>query len=271
MPELPEVETVARGLRDPLMGRTITGATANWPPTIVFPALDQFRDRIAGRQVESVGRRAKYVVIGLDQGVLLIHLMMSGRLNVVQASEPLGKHTHTYLDLDDGRQLRFHDVRKFGRVYLVEQASQVTAKLGPEPLDEGFTPELFRRQLVRRSGRLKSLLLDQTFVAGLGNIYADESLFAAKLHPLQKANTLSEEEETRLHGAIRTVLRRAVEARGTTLADQGYVDANGQAGAYQAKIAVYGRGGEPCLSCQASVERIVVGGRSTHFCPQCQK
>jgi len=270
MPELPEVETVACGLRDPLIGRTIVGAIVNWPRTVAHPTVEQFKAHIAGRRIESVGRRGKYVVIGLDKGVLLIHLKMSGRLSVVQAEELLDKHTHTYLDLDDGRQLRFHDVRKFGRVHLVDQAIQVTAKLGPEPLDEAFTLEVFHDLLARRSGRLKSLLLDQTFVAGLGNIYADESLFAAGLHPLRRADTLTSEEEARLHEAIRLVLGRAVDSRGTTLSDQGYVDAEGQAGGYQTQIAVYGRGGEPCLSCQATIERIVVGGRSTHFCHKCQ-
>ena len=162
-------------------------------------------------------------------------------------------------------------MRKFGRVYLVDRPERVTAKLGPEPLDEAFTLDLFRTCLTRRSGRLKSLLLDQTFVAGLGNIYADEALFAARLHPLRKADTLTEEEQARLHEAIRMVLRRAVDARGTTLSDQGYVDAEGQTGKYQDRITVYGRGGEACLRCQACIERIVVGGRSTHYCPECQK
>jgi formamidopyrimidine-DNA glycosylase len=271
MPELPEVETVARGLRVSLIGRIITSATVNWPRTIAHPSLDQFRERIVGRRVESVSRRGKYVVMGLDQGYLLIHLKMSGRLRITPSSERLDKHTHTTFDLDDGRQLRFQDVRKFGRLYLVDDPSQITGRLGPEPLDHGFTRRVFHSRVVRRSGRLKSLLLDQTFIAGLGNIYADESLFAARLHPLRRANTLTEEEEAMLYEAIRMTLCRAVENRGTTLDDQGYVDANGQAGAYQEQIAVYGRKGESCPSCGTSIERIVVGGRSTHFCPRCQK
>ena len=159
MPELPEVETVARGLRVSLLGRTITGATADWPRTIAQPSLDQFKDRIVGRRVGSVGRRGKYVVVGLDEGFLLFHLKMSGRLRIVSASEPLDKHTHTTFDLDDGRQLRFHDVRKFGRVYLVDDTSQVTEGLGPEPLADDFDREIFHSQLARRSGRLKSLLI----------------------------------------------------------------------------------------------------------------
>jgi formamidopyrimidine-DNA glycosylase len=270
VPELPEVETVAQGLRELLVGRTIVGACARWPRTVVFPGQDEFAARITGRQVVSVGRRGKYVVIGLDEGYLLIHLKMSGRLRVVPADEPLGKHTHTYFDLDDGQQLRFQDVRKFGRVYLVDDPAQVTADLGPEPLADDFSLDDFLRLLGQRSGRLKPLLLDQTFIAGLGNIYADESLFVAGLHPLRKADTLTSEEQVRLYEAIRTVLSQAVAGGGTTLNDRGYLDARGEAGAYQEQISVYGRRGEPCYSCHTSIERIVLGGRSTHFCPQCQ-
>lgn len=270
MPELPEVETVARGLQSSLVGCTITGARVHWPRTIAFPEPDAFVMRIVGRRIESVGRRGKYVVVGLDEGYLLIHLKMSGRLRVVPATEPQNKHTHTVFDLGSGQQLRFHDVRKFGRIYLVQDIAQVTAKLGPEPLAEDLTLDAFRRLLARRSGRLKALLLNQQFLAGIGNIYADESLFYARLHPLRKADSLSPEEQRDLYKAIRQVLSRAVEGRGTTLDDQGYVDANGQAGAYQDQIAVYSRSGEPCLVCGEAIERIIVGGRSSHFCPQCQ-
>lgn len=271
MPELPEVETVVRDLHRSLVGRIITSVTVRWPRTIAYPAVDEFEESLVGQQVMSVGRRGKYVVVGLNRGYLLIHLKMSGRLQIVPAYEPLDSHTHTTFDLDDGKQLRFRDVRKFGRVYLVDDPAQVTAGLGPEPLAGEFTVEDFSRLLARRSGRLKSLLLNQAFLAGLGNIYADESLFVARLHPLRRADTLSFDEQTDLYEAIRTVLTQAIEGRGTTLDDQGYVDARGEAGAYQAQIQVYGRRGEPCPLCHTAIERIVVGGRSTHFCPQCQK
>jgi formamidopyrimidine-DNA glycosylase len=218
----------------------------------------------------SVGRRGKYVVIGLDKGYLLIHLKMSGRLQVVQLDEPQDKHTHTVFDLDDGQQLRFQDVRKFGRVYLVEDIAQVTADLGPEPLSEDLTVDDFQHLLTRRSGRLKSLLLNQQFLAGIGNIYADESLFAAGLHPLRKADSLAPSEQRRLYESIRQVLGRAVRSRGTTLTDQGYVDADGRKGEYQDHVAVYGRSGEPCPVCGGAIERIRIGGRSTHYCPHCQ-
>jgi formamidopyrimidine-DNA glycosylase len=270
MPELPEVETVARGLRQVLVGRTFAGVTVRWPRTIARPAVDQFLRGIVGRRVLAVGRRGKYVRMTLDEGYLLIHLKMSGRLRVVSADEVPDEHVHTIFDLDNGQQLWFRDVRKFGRVYLVDQSEEVTGALGPEPLQDAFTLAAFRDRLSRRSGRLKSLLLNQEFIAGLGNIYADEALFAAGLHPLRRADTLSPDEEVRLYEAIRQVLRDAIAGRGTTLDDGGYRDAAGEPGAYQDQIFVYGRGGEACRRCQALIERIVIGGRSSHFCPCCQ-
>jgi len=271
MPELPEVETVARGLTGELVGQTFTGVTVRWPKTVAFPTVAQFEKQIVGQRVASVGRRGKYVVVNLDEGALLVHLKMSGRLQVMPSGKPQDKHTHTVFDLDNGRQLCFHDVRKFGRIYLVDDPAQVTGRLGPEPLAVDFSVDDFHGLLARRSGRLKSLLLNQEFLAGLGNIYADESLFAARLHPLRKADSLTPEEQVELYQAIRTVLGRAVEGRGTTLEDRGYLDTRGRAGTYQDQVTVYSRMGEPCLVCDSAIERIVVGGRSTHYCPHCQQ
>jgi formamidopyrimidine-DNA glycosylase len=270
MPELPEVETVARGLAEQLVGRRIRCVRVGWPRTIAVPTVDVFLEQIAGRRVTSVGRRGKYVVIELDQGYLLIHLKMSGQLRVVPDHEPPDPYAHTVFGLDGGLELRFRDVRKFGRVYLVDDAALVTGGLGPEPLDESFSLQDFCGLLARRSGRLKSLLLNQEFLAGLGNIYADESLFVARLHPLRKAGTLASGEQKALYVAIRRVLVRAVASRGTTLADGGYRDAGGEPGGFQELIAVYGRTGKPCQVCGTEIERIVVGGRSTHYCRQCQ-
>jgi formamidopyrimidine-DNA glycosylase len=270
MPELPEVETIARGLHASLVGRTITGLTVRWARSIAYPAVGQFQEQIAGRRVTSTSRRGKYVVLELDRGCLLFHLKMSGRLYVVPAGQPMEKHEHTTFDLDDGRQLRFWDVRKFGRVYLVDRPEQVTGDLGPEPLADDLTLGEFRRRLAGRTGRLKSLLLNQAFLAGLGNIYADEVLFQAGLHPLRTARSLTLAEEERLYEAIRNVLRQAVADQGTTLGDGGYVDAQGRAGEYQERIAVYARTAEPCVCCQTPIERLVIGGRSSHFCPRCQ-
>lgn len=274
MPELPEVETVARSLRQPLESRTIVGVTVHWSRTLAMPkgqdAGDEFRRRLVGRRIVSIGRRGKYVVIALDEGHLLIHLKMSGRLQVVPRHQPSDKHVQALFDLDDGRQLRFRDVRKFGRIYLVDRPESVTAALGPEPLGAGLDLVEFRRLLARRSGRLKSLLLNQSFLAGLGNIYADESLFRARLHPLRSAASLTGEEQERLYHAVRTILEEAIDDQGTTLSDGGYVDAEGQAGRHQERLAVYRRAGEPCPQCQTPIERMIVGGRSSHFCPRCQ-
>jgi formamidopyrimidine-DNA glycosylase len=270
MPELPEVETVASSLRQPLVGRTFDEVSVDWPRSVARPALDEFGAAIAGRKVVSVGRRGKYVVLELDRGYLLVHLKMSGRLWVVPGDEPRDKHTHVVFCLDDGHELRFHDTRKFGRVYLVDDPRIVTAQLGPEPLADEFSLDDLRRLLAHRKGRLKSLLLNQQFLAGLGNIYADEVLFAAWLHPMRRADSLTSGEQARLYEAIRTVLRQAIAAQGTTLNDGGYTDARGQAGGYQEQIAVYGRKGQPCLRCHTPIERIVVGARSTYFCPHCQ-
>ena len=270
MPELPEVETVARGLRQVMEGRTFTGVTVDWPRTIARPATDEFLRRIVGLRVLAVGRRGKYVRFALDRGYLLIHLKMSGRLLMAASDDVPDKHVHVIFDLDNGQQLWFRDVRKFGRVYLVDHPEEVTGSLGPEPLGDDFTLGEFRNRLARRSGRLKSLLLNQEFLAGLGNIYADEALFAAGLHPLRKADALSDDEEERLYSAIRQVLQDAIAGRGTTLDDGGYRDAAGEPGAYQEQIFVYGRSGKACHHCQTTIERIVIGGRSSHFCPCCQ-
>jgi formamidopyrimidine-DNA glycosylase len=270
MPELPEVETVVRGLRESLAGRTIIAATALWSRTVAVPPADDFERRIVGRRVVSVARRGKYVVVKLDRGSLLVHLKMSGRLQIRPAAEPPDRHTRAILKLDNGWQLHFQDARKFGRIYLVDDPVQITGGLGPEPLDADFTLDNFCRLLVRRSGRLKPLLLNQAFLAGLGNIYADEALFAARLHPLRGAGSLLPAEQARLYESIRAVLSRAIAGRGTTLDDRGYTDAAGLAGTYQDQIAVYGRKGEPCPRCGTPIERIVIGGRSSHFCPRCQ-
>jgi formamidopyrimidine-DNA glycosylase len=270
MPELPEVETVASDLCAHLTGRRIVGVTVSWQRSIARPFHEEFIQQVTGRQVRSVSRRGKYIVIELDHGYLLVHLKMSGRLHLVPATQPLDTHLRVVFDLDNGHQMRFQDTRKFGRLYLVDNPHQVTAGLGPEPLANDFSLDDFRKLLARRTGRLKPLLLNQSFLAGLGNIYADESLFAARLHPLRKADSLTSAEQAALYRAIRTVLSGAVAGRGTTLSDGGYTDAAGQAGTFQHRIAVYGRTGEPCHRCQTPIERIVLGGRSAHFCPDCQ-
>ena len=271
MPELPEVETVARGLRASLVGRTIVGVGVRWARSVVPPDPIAFARRLTGQTVADVGRRGKWVVITLaGGGTLLIHLRMSGRL-VVGAGEPSDdRHLRVSFSLDDGRWLRFFDQRKFGRLVLTSDPQEVLGDLGPEPLGDDLTVARLGEMLARRRGRIKPLLLNQRFLAGLGNIYADEALWRAGIHPLRQADTLVPVEVRRLHRGIRAVLRAAIEDGGTTLPDAGYQRADGRSGEFAGQLAVYGRAGQPCPRCGTDVERIKVSQRGTHLRPRCQ-
>jgi formamidopyrimidine-DNA glycosylase len=264
MPELPEVETVVRGLRGPLVGRTFTGVTVTWPNSIKTP-IPELQSRLPGQRIEAITRRGKYLQFHLSGGdTLLLHLKMSGELRVEPASEPLDPHARTIFDLDNGYQLRFKDTRKFGRVYLVDDPAKVVGKLGPEPLANAFSREDFAALFRKRKGRLKPLLLNQEFIAGIGNIYADESCFLAGIDPRRPVDSLSEEELDRLYQAVRQVLEAGITHKGASF-DQVY-----RGGKFQDHFQVYSRTDEPCFKCGAPVVRIVLGGRSTHLCVQCQ-
>ncbi len=281
MPELPEVETVARDLRRLVVGARIAGARTSWPPTLRTHRPDEFTGEVAGRTIEAVGRRAKLLVIDLSGGrALTIHLKMTGQLFVVPSVAASDPYVRLALELEDGREIRFRDVRKFGRVGLYEREAgsgelvvepggpAVFAGHGPEPLDPGFTLRIFRRRLRERRGRLKSLLVDQSFVAGIGNIYADEALWLARLHPLRSAASLRPAGERRLYAAVREILAEAVARRGSSIDD--YTAPEGD-GSMQERLQVYQRTGEPCLRCGRPIRRIVVGARATHFCSWCQR
>ncbi len=282
MPELPEVETVARDLARHLVGATITGARGDWPRAIAsHSSVAAFAAAVAGRRVEAVGRRAKLVVVRLaGDAALTIHLKMTGQLFVVSAGAQMDRHVHVVLALADGRELRFRDVRKFGRigcwpvdpatgaVLQAEAGAGLFAAIGPEPLDDAFTARAFRERLRGRRGRLKPLLLDQRFIAGVGNIYADEALWRARLHPLRTAATLRPADEARLHREVRGVLSEAVARRGASIDDYTAPDGDGS---MQERLDAYQRTGEPCTRCGRPIRRIVVGGRATHFCSWCQR
>ncbi len=281
MPELPEVETVARDLRPRILGATITGARCSWARTLRTHTPEAFAEAVAGRRVEGVSRRAKLVVVELSgDAALTIHLKMTGQLFVVPADAPEDPYVRLVLELADGREVRFRDIRKFGKIGLYGRdpvtgelvaevgGAAVFAGLGPEPLDDAFTLRAFRRRLRRRSGRLKPLLLDQSFVAGVGNIYADEALWAARLHPLRTAGTLHPADERRLYDAVRTILAEAIERRGSSIDDYTAPDGDGS---MQERLQVYQRTGEPCPRCGRPIKRIVIGARSTHFCSWCQR
>ena len=271
MPELPEVETVAQGLRAALVGRTVVGVEVRWARSVVPPNPTAFASRLTGQAVTGVGRRGKWVVIALSGGdTLLVHLRMTGQL-VLGPGEPLDdRHVRVLFSLDDGRTLRFSDQRKFGRLHVVDDPSGVLDELGPEPLADDFTTARLGEMLARRRGRIKPLLLNQRFLAGLGNIYTDEALWRAGVHPLRQADSLTPAEVRRLHRAIRAVLRAAIASGGTTLPDAIYQQADGRAGEFARHLAVYGRVGQPCPRCGATIERIKVSQRGTHFCPRCQ-
>jgi formamidopyrimidine-DNA glycosylase len=285
MPELPEVETIARDLRGLVTGARIAGASSNWPPTLRSHAPDAFAAAVTGREIEGVGRRGKQLLVWLgpapaapEPAVLTVHLKMTGQLFVVVAGTSQDRHVHVVLALADGRELRFRDMRKFGRIGLYRrdpatglpvegEAAGVLAR-GAEPLADEFTARQFAALLVTRRGRLKTLLMNQDFLAGIGNIYADEALWRARIHPLRDAGTLRPHDVRRLHKALRDVLAEAVERRGSSVDDYTAPDGDGS---MQEHLQVYQRAGEPCDRCGRPIRRIVVGGRSTHFCSWCQR
>ena len=270
MPELPEVETIVRELRPHLEGREIIGTHVHWPRTIAQPAEDiaSFCAGVRGRRISTVARRGKFIALSLDDGQsLLVHLRMSGRLLLTPVG--LSRHIRATFELSGNERLYFYDQRKFGRIWLVQDKSAVLGALGPEPLSATFTPAVLANLLGKRRGMLKPLLLNQRFIAGLGNIYADEALFDARLHPQRAADSLSTVDVARLHRAIQSVLQEAIEHHGTTF-DGIFVRPQGEEGRQQEGLSVYQQTGLPCLRCGTPIERTVVGGRGTHLCPQCQ-
>src|ERR687896_486250 len=288
MPELPEVETVARDLHRAVAGATIRDATVTWHRTVRHPQPpERFVAEVAGATIAKVSRRAKMVLIHLEDGrVMTVALRMTGALLVAPANTPPDPYVRVAFELDDGRELRYRDVRKFGRIGLWPggglrsvgagrgarskrvaeggrqyRIGEVFSGHGPEPLSGGFTVERLRERLARRSARLKTLLLDQSFIAGVGNIYADEALWRARIHPLRSADSLSEAEVRRLHRSIRRVLRQGIANRGASFSD--YVGADGRPGDNAERLMVYRRTEEPCYRCGRPIRRVIVGQRST--------
>jgi formamidopyrimidine-DNA glycosylase len=236
--------------------------------------VNEFTGKVIGRKISDVRRRAKYIVMPLeDDGFLITHLRMTGRLAIHSKDEPADKHHHAIFLLEDGRELRLHDTRKFGRIRYTTQPDTVLGRLGPEPLDEYFTPEAFSQRILARRRQLKPLLLDQEFIAGIGNIYADEALWTARLHPRRNSDSLSAEEAATLLDAIRTVLQSALGNQGTSLGagETNYAYGSGKRGRNSGSLNIFRRTGEPCPRCGTSIERMTVGQRSTHICPSCQK
>ena len=273
MPELPEVETIVRNLKRSLLHRHFTTVTVMWSRTVANQSPVDFIKSLQGTTIINIQRRGKYLIFVLDSGKkLIVHLRMSGRFSLQPVNEEResDKHTRVRMLLDDTFILDFIDQRKFGRFYLVDDAKIVTGKLGPEPLSSDFSVVQFSNMLSKRSAQVKTLLLDQHFIAGLGNIYVNEALWHAQIHPQRKANTLTSEEIERLYHAIIQVLQRAVANGGTSLDDRQYTYPNGHLGNHQQYLRVYDRAGETCERCGYMLTKIKQAQRSTYFCPQCQ-
>lgn len=270
MPELPEVETIAAALREggrngsPVVGRRINKAHLLWDRTLASPSPKEFKIRLPGQEIRDVNRRGKFLLLKLSSDTLLIHLRMSGDLLVETDRQDPAPHHRLMLDLQGGTRLSFNDPRKFGRVWLTDDPDSVLGNLGPEPLSATFTPEVFFQRIKARRRQIKPLLLDQTFIAGLGNIYTDEALHLAKIHPLTIASSLDYAQAERLWASIRQVLKAGILQNGASI-DWVY-----RGGDFQNYFRVYQRTGEPCPECGTAIERIVVGQRGTHFCPTCQ-
>ncbi len=278
MPELPEVETTVRDLRPELIGRTIKRAVVTWQRSIAHPSAAEFTRAVVGYTITGITRRGKYLVFELERQsssvhrpssqYLLVHLRMTGQFGFHPPRVKRDPHQHVHLLLDDGRELRFHDFRKFGRWWLVDNPEHVVGKLGPEPLD--MSKKEFVARLRARKGRIKPLLLNQAFIAGVGNIYADESLWYARIHPLREAETLTDAEVSALYAAIRRVINKAIRGGGTSF-DATYKRINGESGAHQEALRVVGRAGEPCYRCGTPIVKTVFGQRGTYYCPNCQR
>lgn len=283
MPELPEVETIRRDLAPSVIGRTITSAwvSENAPRLVQLLPREEFAKLLPGRKIEGVSRRGKYLIFNLDGGpstdadaslrtgmMWVVHLRMTGRLQHSDAC-PDDPYLRAKFALDDGTWLCFNDVRKFGMMWLVDDWSLVHPNIGPEPLEAEFEIAGFRSLLKRRGAPIKAVLLDQKAIAGIGNIYADESLFLAGIDPRKPANKVTKPRADRLHAAIIDVLNEALGDRGSSFRD--YVDGRGNEGRHQLKVKVYGRGDQPCHTCGTPIRRTVVAGRGTHYCPKCQR
>jgi formamidopyrimidine-DNA glycosylase len=270
LPELPEVETIRCSLVGHLQGRRLTQVAIYDAKVVAEPDPATLSNRLRGQTVREIGRRGKFLVFQLDDWHLVVHLRMSGRLRLLsRVAEP--RYLRARWDFDSGVSLCLYDVRRFGRMWMVDESGlgKLFALLGPEPLDEGFTPTMLGQRLAGRTAPIKAVLLDQHTVAGVGNIYADESLFQSRIHPARSAGSLTPEEVTRLHAAIRQVLMAAIAHHGTSF-DHHYRDSEGRPGGYQGLLSVYRCAGKPCPVCGTLIARTKVAQRGTHYCPACQ-
>ena len=267
MPELPEVETIKNELIPHVVGRRVTGVTLFWEKMVIRPSIAEFRARLIGQEVSGVGRRGKYLFFHLSSGeILVIHLRMTGSL-LLEAAPSDNRFTRAILHLD-GVSINFRDPRKFGVMWLADSVNELDRRLGPEPLGGDFNAAVMAQILRSRSAPVKALLLDQSLIAGIGNMYADEALFAAGMHPLRSGGSLCEDEIKRLHTAIRQVLQAAIGNKGASV--QNYFRPGGETGTAHYEFKVAHRGGESCPNCGTTIKRIPIRNRGSYFCPRCQ-
>ncbi len=270
MPELPEVETIKNELLPHVIGHRISGITLFWEGIVRQPSLEEFRSRLIGQEITAASRRGKYLIFSLSGGeTFIIHLKMTGSLLVKTAPSEPGKFIRAILHLDNGTEIHFRDPRKFGVMWLVDDKNTVIGKLGPETLDADFTPRLLAQRLRNRTAPIKALLCDQTFIAGIGNMYADEALFAAGIHPLRKGGNLSPDEVERLHQAIQLILRSAIGNKGASV--DTYFRPDGTVGTAHFEFKVAHRRGQTCPTCNTPLQRIPIRNRGSYFCPHCQR
>ncbi|MFC2002342.1 bifunctional DNA-formamidopyrimidine glycosylase/DNA-(apurinic or apyrimidinic site) lyase [Chloroflexota bacterium] len=271
MPELPEVETIKNELLPYVVGRQISRVTLFWAGIVRQPSAEEFCSRLEGRRILGLSRRGKYLIFNPGNSeALIVHLRMTGSLLVVPASAPPEKFVRAIIYLNNETAIHFRDPRKFGVMWLVKDASLVTNKLGPEPLEADFTPKVLAQRLNNRSAPIKAILCDQNFIAGIGNMYADEALFAARIHPLRLGRSLSWEEIERLYHAIQQILRAAINDKGASV--ENYFRPGGELGTAHFQFQVAHRlGGNFCPVCGTLIERITVRNRGTYFCPKCQR
>jgi formamidopyrimidine-DNA glycosylase len=279
MPELPEVETIRRDLHRKVKDKEIKFVTVNTPKIVKEPPISEFCTQIEGKVFKNINRRGKYLVIELDSGKkLVIHLGMTGLLiypfNEDSKKIINVKHNHLVFTFIDGTKLIFNDVRKFGKIYLVSNLNEIKgmAKLGLDPLDDCFKEEILVQILnKKKKSKIKSFLMNQEFITGLGNIYVNEVLYRANIHPLRKISSLHKEEIGNLYQQIKLVLNKAIKSGGSTVADEAYLNTDGEKGKFAEKLQVYARKGKPCIRCGSIIEVLKIEGRSTFICPQCQK
>lgn len=274
MPELPEVETIKNTLKQLILNKKIENIIVHWPKIIKLPDdIDQFKHMLIGQAFRDIKRKGKFLIFTLDDYVLVSHLRMEGKYRVVSSDEPVDKHTHVLFHCTDGTDVRYNDVRKFGTMHVFEKGEEMKKKpllhLGPDPFEDACTLDYVTEKLSNTTRMIKAALLDQTIIAGLGNIYVDEVLFLSRIHPKKRAHKLNCKEHKAIWENARLVLEKAVAVGGTSI--RSYVDGHGEMGMFQQELYVYGQTEKPCRHCGTAVEKLKVAGRGTHICPRCQR